>query len=130
MATKTEGITVGMRELDRLKTVQAVVDGNLKPGLAAKPLAATASRRAGGDRRRARKPSGRWTAMTWPRHWSNFKSEKPRNLQGLRLRKTSLMNDSADISTWLPSGHFNLALTWTWTVEAVSAKYRCHPPAR
>jgi len=42
MATKTEGITVGMRELDRLKTVQAVVDGNLKPGLAARRLGITA----------------------------------------------------------------------------------------
>ncbi len=41
MATKTEGITMGMRELDRLKTVQSVVDGNLKPGLAAQRLGIT-----------------------------------------------------------------------------------------
>ena len=38
MATKIEGITMGMRELDRVKTVQAVVDGNLKPGPAARRL--------------------------------------------------------------------------------------------
>ena len=42
MATKIEGITMGMRELDRLKTVQAVVDGNLKPGLAARRLGVSA----------------------------------------------------------------------------------------
>lgn len=34
-------ITVNMRELDRLKTVQAVVDGWLKPGLAAERLCVT-----------------------------------------------------------------------------------------
>jgi hypothetical protein len=28
---RTETITMSMREIDRLKTVQAVVDGNLKP---------------------------------------------------------------------------------------------------
>jgi hypothetical protein len=32
---------MGMRELDRLKTVQSVVDGNLKPGLAAQRLGIT-----------------------------------------------------------------------------------------
>ena len=32
---------MGMRELDRVKTVQAVVDGNLKPGLAAQRLGIT-----------------------------------------------------------------------------------------
>lgn len=32
---RTEVITVSMRELDRLKTVQAVVDGQLRPGVAA-----------------------------------------------------------------------------------------------
>jgi hypothetical protein len=42
MAAKTEGITVGMRELDRLKTVQSVVDGHLKPGQAADRLGVTA----------------------------------------------------------------------------------------
>jgi len=42
MATKTEGIAMGMREFDRLKTVQAVVDGNLKPGQAADRLGVTA----------------------------------------------------------------------------------------
>jgi hypothetical protein len=31
-------ITMSMRELDRVKTIQAVVDGNLKPGLAAQRL--------------------------------------------------------------------------------------------
>jgi hypothetical protein len=34
-------ITMSMREIDRLKTVQAVADGNLKPGLAAQRLALT-----------------------------------------------------------------------------------------
>ena len=32
---RTDVITVSMRELDRLKTVQAVVDGQLRPGVAA-----------------------------------------------------------------------------------------------
>ena len=35
---RTEVITVSMRELDRLKIVQAVVDGMLRPGLAAERL--------------------------------------------------------------------------------------------
>jgi transposase len=35
---RTEVITVSMRELDRLKMVQAVVDGMLRPGLAAERL--------------------------------------------------------------------------------------------
>ncbi|TDF66967.1 ISNCY family transposase [Cupriavidus sp. L7L] len=37
----TEVITVSMRELDRLKTVQAVVDGQLRPGVAAERLEIT-----------------------------------------------------------------------------------------
>jgi transposase len=39
---KTCEITMSMRELDRLKTVQAVVDGHLKPGQAAQRLGITA----------------------------------------------------------------------------------------
>jgi hypothetical protein len=35
---RTESITMSMREIDRLKTVQAVVDGNLKPMQAAQRL--------------------------------------------------------------------------------------------
>jgi hypothetical protein len=31
-------ITMSMRELDRLKVIQALVDGNLKPGRAAERL--------------------------------------------------------------------------------------------
>lgn len=38
---KTEIITVSMREIDRLKTIQAVVDGNLRPNLAAERLGLT-----------------------------------------------------------------------------------------
>ncbi|CAP63802.1 conserved hypothetical protein (plasmid) [Cupriavidus taiwanensis LMG 19424] len=34
----TEVITVSMRELDRLQIVQAVVDGQLRPGVAAERL--------------------------------------------------------------------------------------------
>ena len=37
----SEIITVSMRELDRLKTVQAVVDGQLRPGVAAERLEIT-----------------------------------------------------------------------------------------
>jgi hypothetical protein len=40
MAT-SEAITMSMRELDRLKTVQAVVDGHLKPGQGAERLGVT-----------------------------------------------------------------------------------------
>jgi hypothetical protein len=59
MATKIEGITVGMRELDRLKTVQAVVDGNLKPGLAARRIGITARQlRRVVRRHRAEGPAG------------------------------------------------------------------------
>lgn len=36
--TRTEVITVSMRELDRLKTIQAIVDGMLRPGVAAERL--------------------------------------------------------------------------------------------
>lgn len=36
--TRTEVITVSMRELDRLKAIQAVVDGMLRPGVAAERL--------------------------------------------------------------------------------------------
>ena len=35
---RTEIITMSMREVDRLKTVQAVVDGNLRPMAAATRL--------------------------------------------------------------------------------------------
>ncbi|WP_454766452.1 helix-turn-helix domain-containing protein [Cupriavidus campinensis] len=38
---RPEVITVSMRELDRLKTVQAVVDGQLRPGVAAERLGIT-----------------------------------------------------------------------------------------
>ena len=38
---RTDVITVSMRELDRLKTVQAVVDGQLRPGVAAERLQIT-----------------------------------------------------------------------------------------
>lgn len=38
---RPEVITVSMRELDRLKTVQAVVDGQLRPGVAAERLEIT-----------------------------------------------------------------------------------------
>ncbi|MDK3026618.1 ISNCY family transposase [Cupriavidus taiwanensis] len=38
---KSEVITVSMHELDRLKTVQAVVDGQLRPGVAAERLEIT-----------------------------------------------------------------------------------------
>jgi hypothetical protein len=38
---KSGTITMSMREADRLKTIQAVVDGNLRPGLAAQRLALT-----------------------------------------------------------------------------------------
>ncbi|ODV44284.1 hypothetical protein AWV79_10075 [Cupriavidus sp. UYMMa02A] len=38
---KSEVITVSMQELDRLKTVQAVVDGQLRPGVAAERLEIT-----------------------------------------------------------------------------------------
>lgn len=38
---RPEIITITMRELDRLKTVQAVVDRQLKPGLAAVRLGLT-----------------------------------------------------------------------------------------
>ncbi len=38
---RPEVITVSMRELDRLKTVQAVVDGHLRPGVAAEQLEIT-----------------------------------------------------------------------------------------
>ncbi|WP_316157413.1 ISNCY family transposase [Cupriavidus sp. BIC8F] len=38
---RSEVITVSMRELDRLKTVQAVVDGQLRPGVAAERLQIT-----------------------------------------------------------------------------------------
>src|SRR5213079_634835 len=38
---RPEVITVSMRELDRRKTVQAVVDGQLRPGVAAERLEIT-----------------------------------------------------------------------------------------
>jgi hypothetical protein len=41
MARTTEIITVSMREIDRLKTIQAIIDGNLRPGLAAERLGLT-----------------------------------------------------------------------------------------
>ena len=39
---RIEAITMSMREIDRLKTIQAVVDGNLKPMQAAQRLGVTA----------------------------------------------------------------------------------------
>ncbi|SPK70604.1 hypothetical protein CT19425_U600098 [Cupriavidus taiwanensis] len=38
---RPEVITVSMREIDRLKTVQAVMDGQLRPGVAAERLEIT-----------------------------------------------------------------------------------------
>jgi hypothetical protein len=51
MARATEIITMSMREVDRLKVIQAVVDGNLKPGCAAERLGLTA--------RKIRRPANR-----------------------------------------------------------------------
>ena len=106
---RAHGIALPFARYDRLSEIdQGAIVENKRLGHVLEVAQVVQAKR---DRRRARKPSVRWTAMTLPRHWSDCKSEKPRNLQGLRLRKTSIKNDSADISTWLPSGHFNLALT-------------------
>jgi hypothetical protein len=56
-----ESITMSMREIDRLKTVQAVVDGNLKPMQAARRLeAARTPRRAHRDGNGAPVDVGCW----------------------------------------------------------------------
>jgi hypothetical protein len=45
---RIETTTISMREIDRLKMIQAVVDGNLKPMVAAVRLSLTARQSGGG----------------------------------------------------------------------------------
>ena len=122
----TEVITVSMRELDRLKTVQAVVDGQLRPGVAAERLEITDRqfrrlleryRREGASglvsRRRGRPSNNRMPAdresealSLIREHYADFgptlAAEKLRERHGLTLSKESIRRLMTAAGLWVP----------------------------
>ncbi|MBF6990829.1 ISNCY family transposase [Cupriavidus sp. IK-TO18] len=122
----TEVITVSMRELDRLKTVQAVVDGQLRPGVAAERLEITDRqfrrlleryRQEGPSglisRRRGRPSNNRMPADREAvalglirEHYSDFgptlAAEKLRERHGLTLSKESIRRLMTAAGLWVP----------------------------
>ncbi|MBF6990861.1 ISNCY family transposase [Cupriavidus sp. IK-TO18] len=122
----TEVITVSMRELDRLKTVQAVVDGQLRPGVAAERLEITDRqfrrlleryRQEGSSglvsRRRGRPSNNRLpadresVALSLIReHYADFgptlAAEKLRERHGLTLSKETIRRLMTVAGLWVP----------------------------
>ncbi|MFS8981605.1 ISNCY family transposase [Cupriavidus necator] len=119
-------ITVSMRELDRLKTVQAVVDGQLRPGLAAERLEITDRqfrrlleryRQEGPSglvsRRRGRPSNNRMPADRESvalglirEHYSDFgptlAAEKLRERHGMTLSKETIRRLMTEAGLWVP----------------------------
>ena len=123
---KSEVITVSMRELDRLKTVQAVVDGQLRPSVAAERLEITDRqlrrlleryRQEGpsglASRRRGRPSNNRLAADREAaalglirEHYADFgptlAAEKLRERHGLTLSKETIRRLMAAAGLWVP----------------------------
>ncbi|MFC4523659.1 ISNCY family transposase [Cupriavidus pinatubonensis] len=123
---KSEVITVSMRELDRLKTVQAVVDGQLRPSVAAERLEITDRqlrrlleryRQEGPSglvsRRRGRPSNNRLAADREAaaldlirEHYADFgptlAAEKLRERHGLTLSKETIRRLMAAAGLWVP----------------------------
>lgn len=123
---RTETITMSMREIDRLKTVQAVVDGNLKPMQAARRLDLTTRqvqrlvnryRRegpAGLTSRHRNRPSNRQLApglanlaLTIIRErYADFgptlTCEKLRERHGVRIGTETVRRLMSDAGLWIP----------------------------
>lgn len=123
---RIETITMSMREIDRFKTIQAVVDGNLKPMQAAQRLNITTRQvqrlarryRAEGasgliSRKRAR-PSNRQLApglgilalSIIRERYADFgptlACEKLRECHNLNLSKETIRKLMADVGLWIP----------------------------
>ncbi|QBY56415.1 ISNCY family transposase [Cupriavidus oxalaticus] len=122
----TEVITVSMRELDRLKIVQAVVDGQLRPGVAAERLEITDRqfrrlleryRQEGASglvsRRRGRPSNNRMPADRESvalglirEHYADFgptlAAEKLRERHGLTLSKETIRRLMTVAGLWVP----------------------------
>ena len=126
MAAATERITMTMRELDRLKIIQDVLDGRLKPWRAAQRLELTtrqirrlvARLREHGpeglvSRKRSRPSNNRLDARTADRALSIVREryadfgptlacEKLRECHGIRLAKETLRKLMVDAGLWVP----------------------------
>ncbi|WP_433706548.1 ISNCY family transposase [Paraburkholderia sacchari] len=126
MAAATERITMTMRELDRLKIIQDVRDGRLKPWRAAQRLELTtrqirrlvARLREHGpeglvSRKRSRPSNNRLDARTVDRALSIVREryadfgptlacEKLRECHGIRLAKETLRKLMVDAGLWVP----------------------------
>ena len=124
--TRTETITMSMREIDRLKTIQAVVDGNLKPMQAAQRLNLTTRQvqrlvrryriegACGLVSRKRDRPSNRQLppglgslALAIIRErYSDFgptlACEKLRECHDLNLSKETIRKLMADVGLWIP----------------------------
>ncbi|MFS8981592.1 ISNCY family transposase [Cupriavidus necator] len=122
----TEVITVSMRELDRLRTVQAVVDGQLRPGVAAERLEITdrqfqrlleryrqegasglASRRRGRPSNNRMPADRESVALSLIReHYADFgptlAAEKLRERHGLTLSKETIRRLMTAAGLWVP----------------------------
>jgi transposase len=123
---KPEVITVSMRELDRLKAVQAVVDGELRPGIAAARLGITdrqfrrlvlryyedgpsglATRRRGRPSNNRRPPEFMARVLELVRqHYPDFgptlASEKLRERDGVAVGKETLRRWMMEAGIWIP----------------------------
>lgn len=126
MAAATERITMTMRELDRLKIIQDVMDGRLKPWRAAQRLELTtrqirrlvARLREHGpeglvSRKRSRPSNNRLDARTADRTLSIVREryadfgptlacEKLRECHGIRLAKETLRKLMVEAGLWVP----------------------------
>lgn len=119
-------ITMSMREIDRLKSVQAVADGNLKPGLAAQRLALTlrqvqrlvrrySTEGAVGlvSRQRGRPSNHQLSAdladaalriirQRYPDFGPTLACEKLRECHGIALSKETVRKLMTDVGLWIP----------------------------
>lgn len=122
----TGTITMAMRELDRLKLIEAVIDGNIRPGRAAERLGLTDRQvrrlvervRAEGpvgivSRRRGKPGNNRFSddlakmALSLIRsRYHDFgptlSSEKLREVHGLYISKETIRSLMADAGLWIP----------------------------
>jgi hypothetical protein len=114
---KTGTITMSMRDFDRLKTIQAVADGNLRAITAASRLQLT---RRQVDRYRADGATGLVSRKRGQRHhqlssdianmaprplsgfWADAACEKLREVHGLVLAKETVRKLMSDAGLWIP----------------------------
>jgi len=123
---RTGAITMSMREIDRLKLIQALVDGNTKPGLVAKRLGLSTRQvlrlseryqkegAAGLVSRRYNRPSNNQTspdiidaALNIIRdRYADFgptlACEKLRECHGITLAKETIRKFMSDVGLWIP----------------------------